>query len=138
MRVVADTNTIVSAFLWGGKPFQLLQLAASLQIVLVTTDVLIEELLAVLSRNKFSRRLEKVGTSAGEVVADYCYLAEVVAPAEIRSTILDDPDDDAVLACALGGAADYIVSGDDHLLTLKNYSGVQIVNVHDFLELSQL
>lgn len=83
MRVVADTNTIISAFLWGGKPFQLLQLAVSQQIVLVTTDALVEELLAVLSRDKFSRRLEKVWTSASEVVVDYCYLSEVVVPAEI-------------------------------------------------------
>ena len=137
MRVVADTNTIISAFLWGGKPFQLLQLAVSQQIVLVTTDALVEELLAVLSRDKFSRRLEKVGTSASEVVVDYCYLSEVVVPAEIHPIILDDPDDDAVLACAIGGTADYIVSGDEHLLTLKSYSGIYILNVHDFLELSQ-
>ena len=133
MRVVADTNIAVSGLLWGGKPRQLLQLAANQQLTILSTDELLDELLDVVSRPRFHKRLLAAGTNAIDLVADYRFLVEVVTQAEIKPTVLADPDDDAVIACALGGKADYIVSGDDHLLRLKLHQGIPILTVHEIL-----
>lgn len=133
MRVVADTNIAVSGLLWGGKPRQLLQLAANQQLTILSTDRLLDELLDVVSRPRFHQRLLAARTNAIDLVADYRFLVEVVTSAEIKPTVLADPDDDAVIACALGGKADYIVSGDDHLLSLKLHQGIPILTVHEIL-----
>lgn len=58
----------------------------------------------------------------------------MVEPAKIEPIIVDDPDDDALIACALGGAADYIISGDHHLLDLGEYQNIKMWTVSRFLE----
>ena len=58
----------------------------------------------------------------------YAMLAQVIAPAQIRRVVAKDVDDDAVLACALAAQADCIVSGDAHLLNLKHYQGMPIID----------
>jgi uncharacterized protein len=63
----------------------------------------------------------------------YAALATPVTPIIIAAVILDDPDDDAVLACALGAQADVIVSGDSHLLSLKIYEGIDILTAPKML-----
>ena len=64
----------------------------------------------------------------------YAALASVIEPAEIDPVILADPDDDAVLACALAAHSDLIVSGDNHLLVLKQYEGIRIVTATELVE----
>jgi uncharacterized protein len=61
-------------------------------------------------------------------------LATVVQPAPIAPTVLADPDDDHVLACALAAKAELIVSGDRHLLGLHEYQGIPILNTSDALQ----
>ncbi len=134
MRAVADTNVVVSGLLWSGHPRQLLDLARSGQIDLFTSPALLAELEDVLSRKKFRRRLDHAGVELEELVLGYAALARVIVPAEIRSVIAEDPDDDEVLACALAARADLIVSGDRHLLKLGDYQGIRIVRPLEALE----
>ncbi len=56
-------------------------------------------------------------------------------PTQTLAVIVDDPDDDRILECAVESASAYIVSGDNHLLRLVNYGGIEIVRVADFLTL---
>jgi uncharacterized protein len=65
--------------------------------------------------------------NATQIFEGYAALTTVVVPAIISPTIIDDPDDDAVLACAVAAKADLVVSGDPHLLKLGQYEGVPIV-----------
>ena len=132
-RVVLDTNVVVSGLLWSGAPFQVLKAAQSGQIQLITSEALISELLTVLLRPKFSQRFEAIGKTAESFVENYRALVERVQPAAITSVILEDPKDDDVLACALGGKADYVVSGDNDLLRLGRYEDIPILDVNQFL-----
>lgn len=135
IRVVLDTNIVVSAFFWGGLPREVLNAARNKHCEIVTSEVLIEELKDVISRPKFVQQLERIDETVETLIREgYQMLVEIVQPAKIEPVISDDPDDDAVIACALGGAADYIVSGDQHLLELGQYNGIRIVTVKQFLE----
>jgi putative PIN family toxin of toxin-antitoxin system len=89
---------------------------------------LLAELLDVLSREKFAQRLSAAGSSAQSVVAELRRLAYMVAPLTVPRVIEHDADDDHVLARALAGQVNMIVSGDRHLLSLGGlYQGIPIV-----------
>ncbi|RLC72289.1 MAG: putative toxin-antitoxin system toxin component, PIN family [Chloroflexi bacterium] len=133
MRVVLDTNTIISGLLWFGKPRKLIDLAEAGSITVCTSPDLLRELREVLIRPKLSGRLAAVGSSAEEVVEQFAALAQVVEVSVSVTVITADPDDNNVLSCALAAQADYIVSGDRHLLDLASYEGVEILDAAQFL-----
>lgn len=133
MRVVVDTNTLVSGLLWHGSPRRVLDAARAGTLQLYTTAVLLAELEEVLQRPKFAQRLALAGVSANTLVLGYTALAQLVKPAELTPVVLTDPDDDEVLACAFAARAEIIVSGDSHLLDLKNYEGIPIVTAAQLL-----
>ncbi len=134
MRVVADTNTIVSALLWKGSPRQILNMARRGNVALYTSLALLAELEDVLNREKFSERLEAANVTVEDLVLGYAALATLVKPERIEPTIIDDPDDDAILACAVGAKAEIIVSGDHHLLKLGQYKDTNILTAQQLLE----
>ena len=133
MRVVADTNTLVSGLLWHGNPRRVLDAARAGTLQIYTTAALLAELEEVLQRPKFAQRLSLAGVTSLTLVLGYAALARLVEPAEIAPVILADPDDDAVLACAVAARAEIIVSGDSHLLDLKEYEGILIVTAAHLL-----
>jgi putative PIN family toxin of toxin-antitoxin system len=133
MRIVADTNTVVSGLLWHGPPRQVLDHARIGKIELFTTMVLLAELEEVLQREKFVQRLMLVGVKPRDLVVGYAALAKIVESAQISPVIADDSDDDAVLACAIAAQAEVIVSGDSHLLVLKEYRGIHILTATELL-----
>lgn len=126
MRVVADTNVVVSGLLWKGPSRRLLDAARAGRIALFTSLPLLAELEDVLHRPKFAARLARAGVTARELTLGYSALATTVSPAGLPPSVLDDPDDDAVLACAIPAAADVIASGDRHLLALGTFRGIPI------------
>lgn len=126
LRVVYDTNTILSGLFWTGAPTRALNAAVEKQVLLLTTEVLLDELADVLSRPKFAQRLETIGKSVEQLMAEHRAITELVIPTDLLTQISADPDDDAVIACAVGGEANYMVSGDKHLLTLGEYAGIPI------------
>ena len=134
IRAVLDTNIIVSGFFWGGNPRAVLNAARYNQFRMITSEVLIEELYDVISRPKFADRLQQINETPESLLeSGYRALVEIVEPATIEPVILDDPDDDALIACAIGGGADYIVSGDHHLLDLREYLNIKIWDANRFL-----
>jgi putative PIN family toxin of toxin-antitoxin system len=133
MRVVVDTNTVVSGLLWYGAPRHVLDEARSGTIELFTSAVLLAELEDVLHREKFAKRLATVGLSPSDLVVGYAALATVIEPTPISPVILADPDDDDVLACAVAAHAEVVVSGDSHLLNLKNYQHSHILTAAELV-----
>lgn len=127
MRLVLDTNAAVSGLLWQGNAGKLIDAAHAALVTLHTSAPLLAELRDVLQREKFTKPLAALGLSATEIFEGYAALAAVVIPAIIPTTVVDDPDDDAVLACAVAAEADYVVSGDPHLLRLEQFRNIPIV-----------
>ncbi len=135
MRLVADTNTVISGLLWHGAPRRVLDAARAGKVSLFTSAALLVELEDTLSRAKFAERLERVGVTRSVLVQGYATLATVVKPVAIPPAVLADPDDDAVLACAVAAQAQAVASGDSHLLNLKTYQDIPILTVNELLAL---
>jgi putative PIN family toxin of toxin-antitoxin system len=129
VRVVLDTNTLVSGVISpGGPPRRLLDGIRAQAFELCSSATLLAELLDVLSREKFAARLTEAGLLPQGIVTELRRLAYMVTPQEVPRVIEHDADDDHVLACALAGRADMIVSGDRHLHSLGGqYQGIPIV-----------
>jgi putative PIN family toxin of toxin-antitoxin system len=128
VRIVLDTNVVLSALLWRGTPYRLFEAARQREEVeLFTSTALLEELAEVLLRPAPAKRLGLIGRTARQVLADYVDVADLVTPLAVPSVIAADPDDDHVIAAAVAAAADLIVSGDRHLLTLGTHQGIRIV-----------
>jgi uncharacterized protein len=135
MRVVADTNIVISALGWGGQPRQLLQAAVDGLITLYTSPMLIEELRDVIYRPHIVAVLTKRQSTPQTALAYYQQLAIQVSPLSTPRVVLNDADDDHVIAAAVAANADLIVSGDaKHLLPLKEHLGIRIVNVRQAME----
>lgn len=136
MRVVLDTNTLVSGVISaGGPPRRLLDGARAQVFDMCSSTVLLAELLDVLSREKFASRLAKAGLTPLDIVGELRRMAHMVAPDNVPRVIENDPDDDHVVACAVAAQADFIVSGDKHLHSLgEQYKGIRIVNATQALE----
>ena len=133
VRVVLDTNIVVSALVWGGTPYALIAAATEERIELYSSPALVEELADVLRRVKFVPRLQQAQRTVAQLVEQYRGLVEVVSAEPITPTVLADPDDDEVLACAIAAQADLIVSGDADLQRLGRYKGIAIIDAAECL-----
>jgi putative PIN family toxin of toxin-antitoxin system len=133
MRIVVDTNTVVSGLLWPGPPRRLIDLARARKYTPCTSVALLAELAEVIGRKKFAQRLQAAGLSPAALVQDYARLCAIVEPATLPQPVCRDPDDDLVLATALTAQAFLIVSGDLDLLDLGAFRDIRIVNAADAL-----
>lgn len=134
MRLILDTNIVVSGLLWGGIPRRLLNLGRDNQVLLFTSSVLLDELVNVLERDKFATLLVSQDITSTFLMQRYGMLANLVEPQPIERTVPNDADDDAVIAAALAAQADVIATGDSDLLTLQPWRGIQIFNAADALQ----
>jgi putative PIN family toxin of toxin-antitoxin system len=139
IRAVFDTNVFISA-LFNPKrpPAQLLELALQGKIKLIISPHLLGEIERVLTYPRVQKLLKKRKTTPREIEEAIFKTLKIAvwAPGNLTvEAIPDDPADDLVLACALEGHADVIVSGDHHLLDLKSYQGIDIVSPAEFLKM---
>ena len=128
MRLVLDTNVVVSALIWGGVPYKLIEMAAAGEIELVTSPTLLAGLRDVLGRAHLASRLAAQRSSTLLAIGFYADLAIRVSPLSTPRVVPGDADDDHVLAAAVAGGADIVASGDRHLLSLGSHQGIWIVN----------
>lgn len=133
-RVVLDTNVLVSGVIASGHSARILDSARQNKITLVTSPHLLAEFNDVISRRRITRKYSDAAVDA-QILLDFmrasCVIVSGIPQGEGVSR---DQDDDFVLACAVDGEADYIVSGDPHLLDLKKYKGVLILSPREFVE----
>jgi uncharacterized protein len=138
MRVTVDNNVVISAFLWGGNPRRVLNAARSGTIDIFTSAELLAELSNVLSRRQFEKPLIAVNTSSDTILDQYQAIAHIAIAEDIETVILRDPDDDAVLACAISSNSDFVVTGDEDLLDVKEYRSIPILTPKDFLDVMEI
>jgi len=127
-RLTLDSNVYLSGFVFGGKPKRVLEMAIDGEIEVAVSDPIIQEVRRHL--------LGKFGWSeprAAEAIESITEFAKHVTPTEAIDTVPTDPDDNRVLECAVSAGSQTIVTGDDDLLRLVAFRGIEIVRVADFL-----
>ncbi len=128
MRIVIDTNVAVSGLLWQGPPNQILKWAREGILRIIACERTTSEFKRVIQYKKFAQRLSVLNVTSAEVFAYYMNLIfYVTTPESIPEQILEDPFDNVFPALASENKAALIISGDDHLLRLKEYDDIQIV-----------
>lgn len=128
--VVYDTNILISGMVWGGIPYDCIELAMTDRVEGVTCTEILTEF-----NNKLTTKLEYSQFRTSRIVTRLLGFLRMVKITNQLEVITTDPDDNKVIECALVHGATHIVTGDrKHLLPLRNYQGIFIVTAADFLE----
>ena len=130
-KVVFDTNILISGYLWKGSPRRAIDKVRCGEWIHLVSEETIEELIRVLAYAKFGLKPEEIEP----IIRDLMAISEYV---EVRSKIdlvKADPTDNVFLNLAIDGEAEVIVSGDHHLLDLKEFNDIPIISVRKFLGL---
>ena len=129
-KIVIDTNIYISAIFWGGKPRAIVDLGRSGQVLIFTSSEIEKEI-----EKKLKTKFGLSNEEAAQILLDFSTFTVPVKVSRRITVIDDDPDDDKFIECAVASRAGFIVSGDKHLLNLKEYKGIRILKATDFLSL---
>lgn len=130
MRVVLDTNVVMSALFFGGVPGEILQAWKQKRLTWVVSPAILEEYRSV--SQDLARHYG--GVEARRLLAFIAVEVEVIDAPALPEPVSRDPDDDKFLACARSGAAGVVVSGDDDLLSLGSWEGIQVLTPRQFAD----
>lgn len=130
MRIVLDTNVLISGIFFGGPPARILQSWIRKAIQIVLTEQIFEE---------YRRVGEELATKFPSINIDPILeflplFGEFVETRGMSETICDDPDDNKFIECALAGRSKLIVSGDKHLLKISGYKGIEVLRPREFVD----
>ena len=130
-KVVIDTNIFISGFGWDAKPEEILKLLKQRRIINYISIDILNELKRVVSypKLKFSDLLQN------RILEFVFFYSEIVEPTQHISPITKDPDDNKFLECAMAAGAEFIISGDPHLINVAEYKAVKTVSAAAFLDL---
>ena len=131
MIATLDTNVLSSGTVFGGVPGSIINAAVDRRFILALSPAILHEYENELSRSRFGLLAEAVEL----LVRDMKSHAFIVYPTKKHQIVVDDPDDNAVVDCAVEARADVIVSGDSHLTELKQVEGIPVVTPAEFLEM---
>jgi len=129
VKAVFDTNILISALGWNGKPEECLKKVFDDSITGYTSPEILRELALVMDYPHLDFRESEKQRFLSQVATEF----HIVQP-ETSVEVCRDPDDNKFLECALAADASYVVSGDDDLLDLEEFEGIQIVSPSTFLE----
>ncbi|MEE8359022.1 MAG: putative toxin-antitoxin system toxin component, PIN family [Candidatus Hydrothermarchaeales archaeon] len=130
IRVVADTNVIISGIFWRGSPYKVMKKALQKEFFLVTSTAILEEVSERL-KHKFKLPEEEI-EKLMDILLSYSNLVE---PDIKVNAVKADEKDNKIIECALDGRASFIVTGDSHLLELKNYKNIRIITPTELLRI---
>lgn len=131
--VVFDVNVLVSGLMVKGKPWELWLKAKANNIVLIISSEIVSEFLGVISRKKFEKYI--VENDIRDFLGALHETAKMTKIQSAFKVVKIDPPDDIILRTAFDAKADYIVSGDKHLLSLREFKGIKIVTVDEMLKI---
>ena len=128
IRVLPDTNIIISSVFWRGKPYEVIRKGILGEYQLVISAEILDEVVDKL-RNKFQFPEESIQELI-DILMTYCHIVDVKS----KFDVVRDRKDNKIIECAFDGKADYIVTGDPDLLVLKESKGIKIITARKFLE----
>jgi putative PIN family toxin of toxin-antitoxin system len=128
MRIVVDTNVLISGMHWGGIPAEIIRAWTRDRFKVVCSVQIIQEYSEVLHRINPGMTI----TESDKMLAFLISQSEIVQPNHWFKIILEDPEDDKFIDCAFQGQANIIISGDKHLLQLEKFGPIRILSPSEF------
>ncbi|MFH0868695.1 MAG: putative toxin-antitoxin system toxin component, PIN family [archaeon] len=134
LRLVLDTNIIISGLLWQGKEFELLKkIEAGKALLLVNLEIL-AELHKVLHYEHIQKLILKASLTDEQLFGKIVSMSHIVVGQKLSISACRDLEDNKFLECAINGKANFIVSGDEDLLILKQYESIPIITTVQILD----
>ena len=135
MKIVVDANLFASGLIKpNSNPGKILNLIKENRVELILSPAIIREIKRILLYPKLQKYHHKTAQEIDAYFQDILMFAWIVEGEQAVDVIKDDPTDNKYLACAYEGEADYIVSGDHHLLDIEAYKGIKIIKANLFLK----
>jgi len=135
LKLVLDTNTIISAFFWNGNEAELFRKIEQGKAALFITREILAEIEDVIKRPKFDKVMKNAGLTPDQIMQKIVSLSHLVIAPKFNIKVCRDEKDNKFLECSESAKVDYLVSGDEDLLVLKEYNGIPIVRTWKMLEL---
>ena len=135
-KLVLDTNTLISAFFWEGNEAELLRKIEQRKALLFISPKIIKEIKDVISRPKFKQAILNAKLMPDQIIQKIISISHLIIAPELNINIIkQDPSDNKFIECVMQSNADYIISGDKHLLKLKQYKNIKIIKTSEILKL---
>jgi len=135
LKLVLDTNTLVSAFFWEGNEAEIFRKIEQGKAKLYITSEILKEVEDVIKRPKFNEVMRKANLTPDQIMQKIVSLSHLVIAPKITVKVCRDEKDNKFLECAESARVDYIISGDEDLLVLKEYNKIPIVRTWRMLQL---
>ena len=130
MKVVLDTNIIISGIFFSGPPYQILKAWRNKEIQIVISLEILDEYYRV--GEELAAQFPEVDLNP--ILELFTANAELIEAVQLDEAVCDDPDDDKFFACAIAGGANLIISGDKHLLKMSGYQKIEVVRPRQFVD----
>ena len=128
-KVVIDTNIYISAIFWNGKPREVIDLGRDGKITIFTSLDIENEI-----AGKLKTTFKLAEEDGNQILLDFSTFTLPIRISKQLIVVQDDPDDNKFIECAVECKANYIISGDRHLLNLKEYEGIKLIKSSNFLK----
>ncbi len=135
MKVVLDTNVLISGTFWTGDSFEVLRKIDLKEVMLVLSKELIDEYEEIINSEEIIEKIEDKNLVISEIIKKIIENAIIVSPRTKFNIVKEDPDDNKVLECASEGKVNFIITQDNHLLRLREFQGIKILKPEEFLNL---
>ena len=129
MNIVVDTNIIISGIFFGGNPKRIINAILDSKVNAYISKEILNEYFEIINEMMFSKG-ESIDLSFISLLIDRFNIIETTSKIDISR----DPDDNKFIECAIDSNSIYIVSGDDDLLSIKNYHNIEIITAKEFCE----
>jgi len=131
MKLVLDTNIFISSFFWGGNPRKIMNRIIDGKDTLFISTEILQEVFFVMNRPKFN-------VAHRQIIRFIASIEEIAHSVTLQGTIhgiCRDSDDDKIIECAILGDVNFIISGDNDLLSLKKSQGIPIITPSDYMDI---
>jgi len=135
MKVVLDTNIIISATFWEGTPFRIMEFIKDNKIELFISEEILKEYSEVINYPEIKDKIKDKYLEARTTFDELINISKLIVPTRKIDIVEEDPDDNAIIECAVEGNVNYIITKDNHLLKLKEFERIKIVLPEDFLKI---
>jgi len=130
MKIVLDSNIFVSSFYWAGNPRKIFDRVTNGFDELYITDEIIKEIISVMSREKFNTGIEEINEYI-KIIESYSIK---MLSQKIPQNVSRDKNDDKILQCGIDGNVEFIITGDNDLLVIKEYNKIKILKPGEYLK----